>query len=63
MWSLLLLAATVGTFAHLLLRLSNRNKTYPTYDVTHKKSEIQNFPFFSMQSRKLATSFEGLTSS
>jgi len=35
-------------------------KTYPTYDIAHKKNKIQNFPFFSMRSERLAVSFKGL---
>jgi len=35
----------------------------PTYDVTHKKPETQNQNFFSLPTRRLAKSFEGLNSS
>jgi len=45
------------------MTLAENAKPYPTDDITHKKHEIKNFPFFSAQSRRLATSFEGLNSS
>jgi len=32
-------------------------KTYPTYDVTHKKHETQNLPIVLMLTRRLAASF------
>jgi len=39
----------------------NWPKTYPTYDITHKKKQYQTF--FSVQARGLVTSFESLDSS
>jgi len=36
-------------------------KTYVTYNITHKKPKTKNF--FSLQTRRLAKSFEGLNSS
>ena len=38
-------------------------KTYPAYDVTHKKRKSKTFQFFSMQTRRLVASFQGLNSS
>jgi len=38
-------------------------KTYLTYDVTHKKPESQNQTILSLQTRRLAESFESLNSS
>jgi len=38
-------------------------KTYSAYDVTHKKTETQNQIFFSLWTRRLAESLEGLNSS
>jgi len=32
----------------------------PTYDIIDKKNKIRNFPIFKIQTRRLATSFEGL---
>jgi len=34
-------------------------QTYPTYDVTHKKTKSKSFQFFSMPTGRLAASFEG----
>jgi len=42
---------------------SKNAKTYPTYDVTHKKTQSQNFPIFFVQTRKLTRSFEDMNSS
>jgi len=39
-----------------------KTKTYPTYDVTLKKTETQ-LSFFCIETRKFAASFEGLNSS
>ena len=38
-------------------------KAYPTYDITHKKTQTQNFPIFPNASERLTVFFEGLNSS
>jgi len=53
-WSLLLLAATVQSFAHMLLGISNRN------NVTHKKPEIQTLQFSKIPKSKTPRIFWGL---
>ena len=45
------------------LNLLFQPKTNPTYDITHKKNKIQNFPFFSNANLKTCHIFEGLNSS
>jgi len=37
-------------------------KTYLTYDITHKKTEVQNPNFFSLQAWRLTESVGGLNS-
>jgi len=39
-----------------------RPKTYPSFDVTHKKPHIKHLPIKKMQTRRLATSFVSLNS-
>jgi len=49
-------------FAQGQMKWAKQAWKYSTYDVTHKKSKTKNF-FFSLQSWRLAVSFEGMNSS
>jgi len=42
---------------------SKKNETYPSYDVTHKKTQIQKFPIFKIKTTRLSASLEDLNSS
>jgi len=45
------------------MTLSKKPWTYPNYDVTHKTTQIQNFPNFFIENTRLSESLEGLNSS
>ena len=40
-----------------------KKQTHPSYDVTHKKTQIQNFSIFLIEATRLSASLEGLNSS